>query len=96
MCSSDLMRSFLSDEDVRRARTLGRALRLAYSMSAGNMDLLTQVPLTLERKSLVLTLPKGGDNLLGETTKQRLVSLARSLDRRAEVAGGLKLVLSEA
>ena len=49
----------------------------------------------MDRKSLVLTLPKGGDNLLGETTKQRLVGVARALDRKAEVAGALRLTLSE-
>ncbi len=89
------MRGFLSDEEVKKARALGRALRLAYSLSAGNMELLAQASLSLDRKSLVLTLPKGGDNLLGETTKQRLVGVARALDRRAEVAGALKLTLSE-
>jgi exopolyphosphatase/guanosine-5'-triphosphate,3'-diphosphate pyrophosphatase len=89
------MRGFLSDEEIKRARALGRAIRLAYALSAGNMALLAQVPLSLERKSLVITLPKGGDNLLGEMTKQRLVSLARSLDRKAEVAGALRLTLNE-
>jgi exopolyphosphatase / guanosine-5'-triphosphate,3'-diphosphate pyrophosphatase len=88
------MRGFLSDEEVKKARTLGRAVRLAYAMSAGNMELLSQAPLALERKSLVLTLPKGGDTLLGETTKQRLVGVARSLDRKAEVAGALRLTLN--
>lgn len=88
------MRGFLSDEEIKRARSLGRAIRLSYALSAGNMALLAQVPLSLERKSVVMTLPKGGDNLLGETTKQRLVSLARSLDRRAEVAGALRLTLN--
>jgi exopolyphosphatase / guanosine-5'-triphosphate,3'-diphosphate pyrophosphatase len=89
------MRGFLSDDDVRKARALGRALRLAYSFTAGNLGLLAQAPLSLERKSLVLTLPKGGDNLLGETTRQRLVSLARALDRKAEVDGALHLDLGE-
>jgi exopolyphosphatase/guanosine-5'-triphosphate,3'-diphosphate pyrophosphatase len=88
------MRGFLSDEEVKKARTLGRAIRLAYALSAGNMDLLAQVPLSLERRSLVLTLPKGGDNLLGETTKQRLIGVARSLDRKAEIAGALRLTLN--
>lgn len=89
------MRGFLSDDEVKRARTLGRVIRLAYALSAGNMALLAQVPLSLERKSLVITLPKDGDNLLGEMTKQRLVSLARSLDRKAEVAGALRLTLND-
>ncbi|MGE5538908.1 MAG: Ppx/GppA family phosphatase [Gemmatimonas sp.] len=93
--SAKAMRAFLSDDDVRRARILGRALRLAYALSAGNMDILAQTPLALDKKSLVLTIPKGSENLVGETTKQRLVSLARSLDRKAEIGGGSRIVLSE-
>jgi exopolyphosphatase/guanosine-5'-triphosphate,3'-diphosphate pyrophosphatase len=89
------MRAFLSDEDVRRARVLGRVIRLAYALSAGNMQILAQTPLALDRKSVVLTIPKGGENLVGETTKQRLVSLARSLDRRAEIGGASRVLLSE-
>jgi exopolyphosphatase/guanosine-5'-triphosphate,3'-diphosphate pyrophosphatase len=89
------VRGLLSDEDVRKARALGRVLRLAYALSAGNMNILARVPLSLTAKSAVLTLPKGGESLLGETGKQRLVSVARALDRKAEIAGAVRLVLAD-
>jgi exopolyphosphatase/guanosine-5'-triphosphate,3'-diphosphate pyrophosphatase len=87
------VRGLLSDEDVRKARVLGRVLRLAYALSAGNMNILARAPLSMTAKSVVLTLPKGGESLLAETGKQRLVSLARALDRKAEIAGAVRLVL---
>jgi len=60
-------------------RTLGLALRLAYTLCGGAVDLLSEVRLGREGTSLILEIPPECSLFLGETVQRRLDTLARSL-----------------
>ena len=66
----------LADGEVR---TLGLALRLAYTLCGGAVDLLSEVRLGREGNSLILEIPPECSLFLGETVQRRLDALARSL-----------------
>jgi len=66
----------LADGEVR---TLGLALRLAYTLCGGAVDLLSEVRLGREGNSLILEIPSECSLFLGETVQRRLDTLARSL-----------------
>jgi exopolyphosphatase/guanosine-5'-triphosphate,3'-diphosphate pyrophosphatase len=68
--------------DARAAgevRTLGLALRLAYTLSGGMIDLLSEVWLGREGDNLVLEISPIGSMFIGETVQRRLDFLAHSL-----------------
>jgi exopolyphosphatase/guanosine-5'-triphosphate,3'-diphosphate pyrophosphatase len=68
--------------DVRatsEARTLGLALRLAYTLCAGSIDLLAELRLSRSGNTLTLDVPSGSSLFVGETVQRRLDAVARSL-----------------
>jgi len=71
---------YLLDEDAAaEARNLGLALRLAYTLCGGALDLLAQVRLARGSDGVTLELPAEGNLFTGEAVQRRLDALARSL-----------------
>jgi len=75
----DTARMLLDVGSARRAETLGVALRLAYTLSAGTPDLLAGTALRVEGPRLVLRLAEGSGVFAGESVLRRLDRLAESL-----------------
>jgi exopolyphosphatase / guanosine-5'-triphosphate,3'-diphosphate pyrophosphatase len=73
-------RSLLDDGVAERARSLGLALRLAYTLCGGAFDLLAEVSLRPESDGVILEVPPGDSLFAGETIQRRLDALGRSLD----------------
>ena len=80
----------LSDEDFARAQLLGKALRFAFTLSAGSRRILRTTKLSLGRTNLSLKLPRGGAALLGEMVVRRLEGLAKHLGRKPQLTGAVK------
>jgi exopolyphosphatase/guanosine-5'-triphosphate,3'-diphosphate pyrophosphatase len=72
-------RHLLDERVAAEVRTLGLALRLAYTLCGGTIDLLSEAWLGREGGRLVLEIPPVGSLFLGETVQRRLDALARSL-----------------
>ena len=72
-------RPLLGDADAAEARQLGLALRLAYTLCGGALDLLAQVELRRGDGELVLELPATGSLFQGEAVERRLAALGRVL-----------------
>lgn len=77
--------ALLEPAAATEARALGLALRLAYTLSAGALDLLEQVRLCRDGSSLFLDLPASSSLFTGEAVQRRLDGLGRALglDTRA-------------
>src|SRR6266513_2812819 len=69
----------LDDDAAAEARSLGLALRLAYTLCGGALDLLDQVLLDAKSNTLVLELPASGGLFVGEAVQRRLDALGRAL-----------------
>jgi len=69
----------LDERSGQEARTLGLALRLAYTLCAGTIELLSEVNLNRTGSGLVLEVPPEGSLFVGETVQRRLDAVARSL-----------------
>jgi exopolyphosphatase/guanosine-5'-triphosphate,3'-diphosphate pyrophosphatase len=72
-------RQLLSDDDAAAARQLGLALRLAYTLCGGALELLSEVELSQDDDDLVLELPSSGSLFQGEAVERRLAALGRAL-----------------
>lgn len=86
-------RALLDPPAAAEARTLGLALRLAYTMSGGVIELLSETWLGRDGDRLVLEVPPGDSRFGGETVQRRLDAVARSLGlgsqlRQGEPRGG--------
>lgn len=77
------VKALLEDADVTEARALGLALRLAYTLSGGALDLLDQVGLRREPGGIVLDVPASGSLFLGEAVQRRLDAIGRALGQTA-------------
>ncbi|MDE1905917.1 MAG: Ppx/GppA family phosphatase, partial [Rhodospirillales bacterium] len=77
-------RALLDMQAAQRADTLGSALRLAYTLSAGTPHLLAGTALNLTRSSLALSLAAANGVFAGEAVLRRLERLALMLGREAE------------
>ena len=73
----------VDDAAAREARVLGLALRLAYTLTGGALELLDEVGLRSGAGGLVLELPPEGSLFTGEAVQRRLDALGRALDLRA-------------
>jgi exopolyphosphatase/guanosine-5'-triphosphate,3'-diphosphate pyrophosphatase len=73
-------RPLLDADDAAEARTLGLALRLAYTLCGGALDLLAEVRLSRDDDELVLELPASGSLFQGEAVERRLAALGRALE----------------
>ncbi|MBY0431573.1 MAG: exopolyphosphatase, partial [Rhodospirillales bacterium] len=71
-------RSLLNDEDMRRARAIGWALRLAHTVSGAAPGLLGLTRLVIEGKSLVLVLPATDPTFQPELGERRYDKLAKA------------------
>lgn len=76
-------RALLDMQATKRAETLGTALRLAYTLSAGTPHLLASTHLTLSTERLTLRLQAANGVFAGEAVLRRLDSLALMLRREA-------------
>jgi exopolyphosphatase / guanosine-5'-triphosphate,3'-diphosphate pyrophosphatase len=74
-----LTRTLLDDSAAAEARSLGLALRLAYTLSGGALELLDQVQLSREPNGIALELPPTGSLFTGEAVQRRLDALGRAL-----------------
>jgi exopolyphosphatase/guanosine-5'-triphosphate,3'-diphosphate pyrophosphatase len=77
-------RSLLDLHAARRAETLGAALRLAYTLSAGTPQLLAGTQLTIAPGRLILGLAEANGVFAGEAVLRRLDRLAQMLGLEAE------------
>jgi exopolyphosphatase / guanosine-5'-triphosphate,3'-diphosphate pyrophosphatase len=71
--------ALLDDGPAAQARILGLALRLAYTLSGGALDLLDKVRLAREPDGIALELPPSGHLFSGEAVQRRLDALGRAL-----------------
>lgn len=69
----------LDERATSEARTLGLALRLAYTLCAGSMELLGELRLGRSGDTLTLDVPSKSSLFVGETVQRRLDAVARSL-----------------
>jgi exopolyphosphatase / guanosine-5'-triphosphate,3'-diphosphate pyrophosphatase len=72
--------ALLDEGAAAEARCLGLALRLAYTLCGGALDLLDQVLLDREAGTLILELPATGSLFVGEAVQRRLEALGRALE----------------
>ncbi|NNM57864.1 MAG: Ppx/GppA family phosphatase [Acidocella sp.] len=77
-------RSLLDMHAARRAETLGIALRLAYTLSAGTPQLLAGTSLAIAQDRLVLGLTEATGVFAGDAVLRRLDRLAQMLGVEAE------------
>ncbi|MDD2877983.1 MAG: Ppx/GppA family phosphatase [Acidiphilium sp.] len=77
-------RALLDMAAARRAETLGIALRLAYTLSAGTPALLAATHLTREENKLILTLDASSGVFAGDPIDRRLSRLASMVGLDAE------------
>ena len=85
----------LDERATNGARTLGLALRLAYTLCAGSIELLAELGLGRSGNTLTLDVPSESSLFVGETVQRRLDAVARSLGmnpvirrRETRLAGG--------
>src|SRR6516165_4458045 len=78
-------RSLLDERVAGEVLPLGLALRFAYTLCGGTIDLLSETWLGLDAGNLILEIPSEDSLFLGETVQRRLDALARSLGTRATV-----------
>jgi exopolyphosphatase/guanosine-5'-triphosphate,3'-diphosphate pyrophosphatase len=77
-------RTLLDMHAARRAETLGVALRLAYTLSAGTPQLLAGTTLTIAPDRLILGLAEANGVFAGESVLRRLERLAQMLGLEPE------------
>jgi exopolyphosphatase/guanosine-5'-triphosphate,3'-diphosphate pyrophosphatase len=75
----------LDDRETQEARTLGLALRLAYTLCAGTIELLSELRLSRAASTLALDVPSKSSLFVGETVQRRLDAVARSLGMTAVI-----------
>jgi exopolyphosphatase/guanosine-5'-triphosphate,3'-diphosphate pyrophosphatase len=79
-------RVLLDDREATEARNLGLALRLAYTLCGGALDLLSQVRLSRDDSSVVLEMPDNSSLFQGEAVDRRLAALGRGFGLNARTA----------
>jgi exopolyphosphatase / guanosine-5'-triphosphate,3'-diphosphate pyrophosphatase len=78
-------RPLLNLQAAARVRTLGLALRLAYTLCGGMIEPLSATRLGREGSTLVLEVPPGDSLFVGETVQRRLEAVARTLGVATEL-----------
>ena len=69
----------LDEDEAAEARALGLALRLAYTLCGGALQLLDEVRLAHDGTDIALEMPPTGSLFAGETVTRRLDALGRAL-----------------
>lgn len=77
--------ALLFPEEAQRAKSWGRAIRLAQRLSGGTESALLRSSLELSGNDVVLRVPHDQRELVGEIVCKRFDQLARSLDRKGRV-----------
>lgn len=72
-------RTLLDQRQEKQAIVLGAALRLAYALSGGSLDMLQRSRLSILDDELTLTLPDGATVPAGTVLERRLDNLSRAL-----------------
>jgi len=75
----------LNADDAATARTVGLALRLAYTMTGGAAHLLDYARLSMEQGSVTLSIAENHPELSGETVQRRLDALGKALGRKPQL-----------
>ncbi|MEA2755675.1 MAG: exopolyphosphatase / guanosine-5-triphosphate,3-diphosphate pyrophosphatase [Aliidongia sp.] len=78
-------RHLLDEAQFARARAVGLAFRLGYTLTGGAPKLIGKTAVALNGATLVLTIPEHTAIYTGEAVQRRLDSLGRSLGRRTMV-----------
>ncbi len=81
----DATRPLLDAPAAAEVRTLGLALRLAYTMCGGVIELLSDTWLGREGDTLILEIPPADTLFGGEAVRRRLDAIARSLGLGADL-----------
>ena len=79
--------ALLDAGDVDYAVTLGRALRLGQTLTAGTPGILSKCPLAREGKALVMRVPSNWLPLVGDSVRRRHTALARAIGSEARIEG---------
>lgn len=74
----------LDEADAKRARAVGLAMRLAYTLSGGVISLLEQTRIRREGDVLVFEMPKSIGVLVGDVVQRRFRALARIMECEPE------------
>jgi len=74
------LKPLLGKKEARRARAIGLAMRLGYTLSGGVIALLESSQIRREGDQLIFELPESADVLVGDTVQRRFGSLAKLLD----------------
>lgn len=86
--------ALLTPEDMDWSRRLGTALRLAETLTGGNLDLLAGIELRLDTAQLTLALAPGHDDLFGDLVRTRFAALAKQFGVSGRIEGeGLREVV---
>jgi exopolyphosphatase/guanosine-5'-triphosphate,3'-diphosphate pyrophosphatase len=80
------VRGLVKAEEGERAVVIGRALRLAHTVSAGVPAALARTRLEQSRRELTLVLAPGAEGLAGDAVRKALASMAEILGRRPVIA----------
>ncbi len=79
------VQALLAPEDVERARAVGLAIRLAYTISGGTASLLARFTLAKDNGTVRLGVPADENHMAGEVVVRRFNMLAKVLDLEAEI-----------
>jgi exopolyphosphatase/guanosine-5'-triphosphate,3'-diphosphate pyrophosphatase len=79
---TDTVDALLRPKKAKRAIALGCALRLAYALSVGSLDMLACTRLALDGDTLTLRIPAQASVPPGKTIEKRLGAVARALGLR--------------
>jgi exopolyphosphatase/guanosine-5'-triphosphate,3'-diphosphate pyrophosphatase len=75
----------LNEERIAEARSIGLAMRLAYTLTGGAIGLLNSIRLEHHNGSLKLFIPTQANILVGDVVERRLRALANSLKCSYEI-----------
>jgi exopolyphosphatase/guanosine-5'-triphosphate,3'-diphosphate pyrophosphatase len=71
---------------MARARAIGQAIRLGYTIATGRDDILLKTSISAGEKLLMLTVPRLDGAFAGESVSKRLDELARALELTPRIA----------
>lgn len=77
--------SLLTTAEADRARSVGLAMRVAYTFSGGVISLLQRAKLRREDSRITLLLPGDADILVGDVVARRFHAMARALSCASEI-----------